>query len=154
MTTVFSFITYIRSIGKDYNSLSCSVGSVIFMIGKRSRLEIYLDVLEKVSRGVSRPTNIMYKCNLSWRPLQEVLKSLIEKGLIEEIEHRNHKYYTITEKGKEILIYLEKLILMLHSSGSEETSISSGKPSLLIAMQRNLNFSSMFNQRKREKKER
>jgi len=123
------------------------------MIGKRSRLEIYLDVLEKVSRGVSRPTNIMYKCNLSWRPLQEVLKSLIEKGLIEEIEHRNHKYYTITEKGKEILIYLEKLILMLHSSGSEETSISSGKPSLLIAMQRNLNFSSMFNQRKREKKE-
>lgn len=154
MTTVFSFITYIRSIGKDYNSLSCSVGSVIFMIGKRSRLEIYLDVLEKVSRGVSRPTNIMYKCNLSWRPLQEVLKSLIEKGLIEKIEHRNHKYYTITEKGKEILIYLEKLILMLHSSGSEETSISSGKPSLLIAMQRNLNFSSMFNQRKREKKER
>ena len=154
MTTVFSFITYIRSIGKDYNSLSCSVGSVIFMIGKRSRLEIYLDVLEKVSRGVSRPTNIMYKCNLSWRPLQEVLKSLIEKGLIEEIEHRNHKYYTITEKGKGILIYLEKLILMLHSSGSEETSISSGKPSLLIAMQRNLNFSSMFNQRKREKKER
>jgi len=154
LTTVFSFITYIRSIGKDYNSLSCSVGSVIFMIGKRSRLEIYLDVLEKVSRGVSRPTNIMYKCNLSWRPLQEVLKSLIEKGLIEEIEHRNHKYYTITEKGKEILIYLEKLILMLHSSGSEETSISSGKPSLLIAMQRNLNFSSMFNQRKREKKER
>ncbi|RLI04465.1 hypothetical protein DRO38_01185 [Candidatus Bathyarchaeota archaeon] len=154
MTTVFSFITYIRSIGKDYNSLLCSVGSVIFMIGKRSRLEIYLDVLEKVSRGVSRPTNIMYKCNLSWCPLQEVLKSLIEKGLIEEIEHRNHKYYTITEKGKEILIYLEKLILMLHSSGSEETSISSGKPSLLIAMQRNLNFSSMFNQRKREKKER
>ncbi|HIE19278.1 TPA: DUF4364 family protein [Candidatus Bathyarchaeota archaeon] len=122
------------------------------MIGKRSRLEMYLDVLEKVSKGVSKPTNIMYKCNLSWRPLQEILRSLLEKGLIEEIEQHNHKYYVVTEKGKEILTYLRKLILMLHSSRREETSISSSKPRFPIAMRRDFNSSAILNPRKKDKR--
>ncbi|MEM3174464.1 MAG: winged helix-turn-helix domain-containing protein [Candidatus Bathyarchaeia archaeon] len=31
------------------------------MISKRSRLELYLEVLRAISKGVSKPTNIMYK---------------------------------------------------------------------------------------------
>ena len=46
-------------------------------MGRRSRLEIYIDILECMQRGVESPTNIMYKANLSWIPLQEYLCSLL-----------------------------------------------------------------------------
>ena len=101
------------------------------MTGKRSRLEMYLDVLEKISQGISKPTNIMYKCNLSWRPLQEILGLLIEKGLIEEVELENHKYYKATEKGERILLYLRKIIQMLNPTRHEEY-LTSKRRSLLM----------------------
>jgi len=111
---------------------------------------MYLDVLEKISQGISKPTNIMYKCNLSWRPLQEILRSLTGKGLIEEIEKNDRKYYVVTGKGKEILIYLKKLIRMLHPLESEASAMSSSKSELLIAMQRDLNSPSIFHLREQD----
>jgi len=122
------------------------------MIRKRSRLEMYLDVLEKISQGVGRPTKIMYKCNLSWRPLQEILRSLIERGLIEEIEQCNYRYYIVKKKGEETLIYLRRLIRMLHSSRREEAILPSSKQSLPITINL-LKSSATFNSQKRDKKE-
>jgi len=78
------------------------------MTRKRSRLEIYVDVLKTVKSGVNRPTNIMYKCNLSWLPLREILESLISQGLIEAIDKGNRRVYEITEKGREVLSYFKK----------------------------------------------
>ena len=75
---------------------------------RRSKMEIYLDVLWIVKNGVDRPTRIMYKANLSWKPFQETLKFMLDSGLItgtnsEEEEQR--KSYRITEKGNEVLKY-------------------------------------------------
>ena len=78
------------------------------MTRKRSRLEIYVDVLKTVKSGVNRPTNIMYKCNLSWLPLREILESLISQGLLEAIDKGNRRVYEITEKGREVLSYFKK----------------------------------------------
>jgi len=103
------------------------------MSSRRSRLEMYLDVLEEISRGVGKPTNIMYRCNLSWRPLQEILRSLIEKELIEENELDGRKYYKVTEKGERILIYLRRVIQMLHHAINGETKIPKRKQELLMA---------------------
>ena len=80
------------------------------MTGKRSRLEMYLDVLEKINAGISRPTNIMYKCNLSWIPMKEILDSLIDKDLIKETENNDKRTYEITKKGQDILKYLESML--------------------------------------------
>jgi predicted transcriptional regulator len=121
------------------------------MAGKRSRLEMCLDVLEKINQGVSKPTNIMYRCNLSWRPLREILGSLMERGLITETERDNHKHYMITEKGKEILIYLETLIRMLHPEGEGVTSIPSEREGLVISMQGDLKPSSLLNRHGQKK---
>jgi len=114
---------------------------------------MYLDVLEKISQGVNKPTNIMYKCNLSWRPLQEILRSLTEKGLIIETKRYNHRYYEVTGKGKKILVYLRKVIQMLHPAGSEAAVLSSSKPELLIAMQQDLDSIPILPLRKYGKKE-
>jgi len=128
-------------------------GFVIIMTGKRSRLEMCLNVLEKINQGVSKPTNIMYKCNLSWRPLQEILRLLTEKGLIEEIKSYDRKYYVATEKGKEILIYLRRVIQMLRPVGGEKTEMSSRKPEFLMTIQGDFNSLSIYHQRKQQKKE-
>jgi len=74
-------------------------------MGRRSRLEIYYDILQTISEGTQKPTRIMYRTNLSWRPLQEVFESLLSQGFIEEKKTRTSKIYGITEKGKSVLGY-------------------------------------------------
>jgi len=84
---------------------------------RRSRLEILLEILSAVSNGVNKPTRIMYSTHLSWRPVQEILRSLVDRGLLQEMERtgskRTKKEYTITEKGENVLRYYkdaEKLL--------------------------------------------
>jgi len=86
------------------------------MTRKRSRLEIYLDALKTIRSGINKPTNIMYKCNLSWIPLKEILNSLINQNLIRVIDEDNRKTYEITEKGTDVLRYFEKAedLLVVH----------------------------------------
>ena len=81
---------------------------MIEMPRKRSRLEIYLDVLEVIKHQVDKPTRIMYSANLSWKPLQEILSTLINNGLIFEEKTKNSKRYTVTEKGIRALTYFKK----------------------------------------------
>ncbi|MEM2875971.1 MAG: DUF4364 family protein [Candidatus Bathyarchaeia archaeon] len=79
------------------------------MTEKRSRLEIYLDVLIVISNGNAKPTKIMYNSNLSWKPLKEILDSLMEQGLIEVDSERKSKRYRITPKGLRVLGYFKKI---------------------------------------------
>jgi predicted transcriptional regulator len=72
---------------------------------RRSRLEIFFDVLAVIDRGVSKPTRIMYKTNLSWTSLQEVFETLITGGFVLEEEHKNSKRYSVTDKGRNALSY-------------------------------------------------
>ena len=76
---------------------------------KRSRLEIYLDIPRVVRSGVHKPTRIMYRTNLSWNPLQEILRSMIAQGLILMKEAGNRKRYEITEKGRTALKYFNQV---------------------------------------------
>ena len=89
---------------------------------RRSRLEICIDVLQIVNRGCHKPTRIMYKSNLSWIPLCEVLSFLINQGALRVKEKGKKKEYYVTEKGKEILKYYEQLKSML----MEKTRFSRG----------------------------
>jgi len=89
------------------------------MIRKRSRLEIYLDILRVINRGVKKPTRIMYSTNLSWNPLQEILNSMIKQGLIERQDTKNRKQYEITEKGKSALRYFDKAKELITAEAGE-----------------------------------
>jgi len=72
---------------------------------RRSRLEIYFNILEVISRGVTKPTQIMYKTNLSWITLQEMFETLISGSFVRaEIEKGALRYY-ITDKGQNALAY-------------------------------------------------
>ena len=77
---------------------------------KRSRLEIYFDVLRVVMKGVSKPTRIMYSANLSWNSLQGILQSLLDQGFIRERRLKNSRRYEVTEKGENVLSFYRKAV--------------------------------------------
>ncbi len=78
---------------------------------KRSRLEIYLDVLKVLRKGESRPTRIMYQSNLSWKPLVQILDSLVRQEIIEVTQDNFHSVYRLTKKGVNVLEYFKNVEL-------------------------------------------
>ena len=86
---------------------------------RRSRLEVHLDVLYTIRNGVKKPTRIMYGANLSWKPLQRVLNSLVRQDLVMEIDpmdpkdKRSSVCYDLTQKGESVLSYFNKARALL-----------------------------------------
>ena len=72
-------------------------------MNRRSRFEIYMDIMMALADGHKNPTRLMYTTNLSWAPLQECLKTLITQELVIESDHSsNRKVYSLTHKGSGI----------------------------------------------------
>jgi len=80
---------------------------------RRSKLQIFEDVLRVIDDGEYKPTRIMYRSNLSWNPLNRILNSMINLGLVEEKDEKGRKYFFITQKGKEFLGLMDRLKRML-----------------------------------------
>ena len=77
---------------------------------RRSELEIKMDVLQVVSSGIDRPTQIMYKANLSWIALQSNLKSLVTGAFLNEENLGNRKRYELTQRGFDVLHAFQKVV--------------------------------------------
>jgi len=82
---------------------------------KRNRTQICIDVLKAIREGYKKPTRIMYRSNLSWRSLKNMLSELETLRLIqkETKKPRNgtrvRAIYTITEKGMKIVTKANEL---------------------------------------------
>jgi predicted transcriptional regulator len=72
---------------------------------RRSRLEIYFDVLKAIENGTDKPTRIMYETNLSWTSVCSVFDALINSDFIRTEKKKTSKRYYITAKGKNALSY-------------------------------------------------
>ena len=101
-------------------------------MGRRARIDVLIEILTEALNGISK-TKIMYRCNLSWRPLQEILRFLMERDLIKEIRQNNHKCYVLTEKGRNVLSSLEKIMYTFYPPRKKEQYMSNLAP--LIPMQ-------------------
>lgn len=79
---------------------------------RRSKLDISLDALRAVAKGIEKPTRIMYAVGISWNPLQKVLRSMVSAGFIMETESKGDKrtmrQYNITQSGLNVLTYLDR----------------------------------------------
>jgi predicted transcriptional regulator len=100
------------------------------MTHRRSRLEIYLDVLWAIKKGISKPTRVMYEANLSWGPLQDILDSLVSKGLVEEfdVKHirdkRSNVGYRLTQKGDNVVRYFRDASKMIKLDVARRRNLS------------------------------
>ena len=82
---------------------------------RRSKVEVYCDVIYAVGSGAEKPTHIMYKSNLSYNVLGEYIERLSKKGLIVSEEPNGKKRYHLSDKGfgvlKQFLILRQELDL-------------------------------------------
>jgi len=68
--------------------------------GRRSRLDMCFDILEEVwSHGEIKPTQLMYKTNLSWKVLTETVAYLGDRGLVKTVEVGSRRLIGLTEAG-------------------------------------------------------
>lgn len=93
------------------------------MLSRRSKFEIYVDILSKIKGGECKPTRIMYSTNLSWQPLCQILESLENQEMIEPMDidqkdKRSKTLYRITEKGDNVLRYFDKAKSLLEAKTS------------------------------------
>lgn len=73
-------------------------------MNRRSRFEIYMDIMVALNDNQKNPTRLMYSTNLSWAPLQECLKTLVNESFVLESGHNSsRKSYALTEKGIDII---------------------------------------------------
>lgn len=81
-------------------------------MGRRSKLEIIINVLEILQNGESKPSRIMHSANISWNMLNDILDSLISQELVTPIDtkvisrkrdKRSKISYNISPKGQNVL---------------------------------------------------
>ena len=78
--------------------------------GRRSLLQIKVDILRVVAAGYGKPTQIMYRANLSWNVLQAQLKSFVGSGMLNVEEYGSRRRYLVTPKGVEMLDSYQKVV--------------------------------------------
>jgi predicted transcriptional regulator len=78
--------------------------------GRRSLLQIRVDILRVVMQGYGKPTQIMYKANLSWNVLQSQLRAFLETGLLNVEVYGSRHRYQITQKGAEMVHSYQKVV--------------------------------------------
>ncbi|MDG6902915.1 MAG: hypothetical protein JRM80_13280 [Nitrososphaerota archaeon] len=71
--------------------------------GRRSKLDIVGDVLRVVSEGSERPTNVMFRANLTWPLTLAYIELLLRHKLLSTEEVGSKSVYRITPKGSELL---------------------------------------------------
>ncbi len=77
--------------------------------GRRSLLQIKVDILKAVASGFGKPTQIMYRANLSWNVLQQQLKFFLEAGMLKVEEYGSRRRYLITAKGVDMIDSYQKV---------------------------------------------
>ena len=62
-----------------------------------------IHVLDAVRNGADRPTQVMYKSNLSWSICQSFLGRLSERGFLKVTSEGPRRRYKLTPTGLEML---------------------------------------------------
>ena len=70
---------------------------------RRSRLEVYFEILQSVSKEKLTITHILYKSGASYGQVRKALDLLIEHDLVGKIEEATTTRYGVTDKGKQFI---------------------------------------------------
>ncbi len=70
---------------------------------RRSRFEIFAEILKLASGEHVNITRIVYRANLNFKLAQIYLEYLVERGMIERLEIDGRIRYRTTERGREFI---------------------------------------------------
>ena len=86
---------------------------------KRDRLEVIRDILRVIQTGSGKikPTQILYKSNLSHGMMKDYIKDILSIGLAKETHAKEGRTYSITEKGLKYISEYKTIINFMDSFG-------------------------------------
>lgn len=89
------------------------------MILRRSKTQIYLDILTSVQRknGKIKKTHIMYDANLTYKRLEKYLEILMLNNFLEKTKIKNETFYRLTKRGYNFLTEIRRLEKMSKAFG-------------------------------------
>jgi len=73
------------------------------VLKRRSKMEIYVDIIQAASLQPLRPTHMMKAANISYNELRVIVEALEARGLISEENTLGGKYYRATKEGLKLL---------------------------------------------------
>jgi predicted transcriptional regulator len=88
---------------QPYRSLNTTGQKMTSEKDRRSKMEMYLDILRAIGAGAEKPTHVMYKANLSWVVMRGFLENLKAQGLVEETLVEGRSTLRLTNRGYELL---------------------------------------------------
>lgn len=90
-------------------------------MSKRDGYDIVGDMLVALrdAKGKLKPTQLMYKANLSYPQLKKYLTELLDKKLVKQITEKNHNYIAITDTGYQFVVEYQKAKAFEESFGLE-----------------------------------
>ena len=94
---------------------------------RRSRLDICFDIMDSIwDNGELKPTQLMYKANLSWKVATDLTKYLISRGLVSSRPSGSRQIITLTPQGKDCLRRLHEARDALVPSEDEAKAFDEG----------------------------
>ena len=90
---------------------------------RRSRIELYIDVLRAIHNGRASPSRVVYAANLSYDRVTRCINFLEEHDLVRRIEGER-KRYAVTERGSELIKYFNEVETSLFYNKKTSPNIS------------------------------
>jgi len=84
----------------------------------RGKIQIMGDVLALATAGIKK-THIMYRANMSYEQVLLYLSELVERRFIAQDVSQDGVVYSTTDKGREFLIYYNRLTEFLEEPQTE-----------------------------------
>ena len=85
---------------------------------RRSRMDIYWDILNFLLKEPKRSTHVIYNCNMSWTGFQEMSTILKQMNLVHEITSpRGGRLFCITDKGRKAAEFNKKATKLMMIDG-------------------------------------
>jgi predicted transcriptional regulator len=97
-----------------------SLGEDVIVGPKRSKMEILIDILPAIARGNNKPTNIMYRSNLSWKRVSISLDILVNQGMLNKSISEDHANHNLTERGYAALMLYADFVSQFQESSRED----------------------------------
>ncbi len=72
---------------------------------RRSRVELYVDILQAIANGRESPAKVVYAANLSYDRVVKCLEFLEEQGLVQQNSETMKRRFKITSKGMDVVRY-------------------------------------------------
>ncbi len=83
-------------------------------MAKRGKLEIIRDILRIVQNSHKiKPTPLLRRSNLSSSRFKEYFNELLEKKFVKEINNKNEKFISLTDKGFRFLDRYKAIVMFI-----------------------------------------